>query len=77
MIEVCNEHECLLKRDGDGQEYYCAECREVEKLAAHRLVQRICVHEYEWVDAGPYSDDIAYKVCKKCGQEGQYAYQTL
>lgn len=26
-------------------------------------------HVYEWVDAGPYSDDIAYCICKICGQE--------
>jgi hypothetical protein len=26
-----------------------------------------CVHEPTWVDAGPWSDDIGYRVCKKCG----------
>jgi hypothetical protein len=28
-----------------------------------------CEHEYEAVDAGPYSDDIFYIVCKNCGRE--------
>ena len=26
-----------------------------------------CMHEPTWVDAGPWSDDIGYRVCKKCG----------
>jgi hypothetical protein len=26
-----------------------------------------CVHEPTWADVGPWSDDIGYRVCKKCG----------
>lgn len=26
-------------------------------------------HEPTWVDAGPHSDDIAYRICKKCGAD--------
>lgn len=28
-----------------------------------------CEHEYKAVDAGPYSDDIFYVACRKCGKE--------
>jgi hypothetical protein len=27
------------------------------------------IHVYEWMDAGYWSDDIAYCLCKLCGKE--------
>lgn len=39
----------------------------LERRARERGAQQAtCNHAFELLDAGPYSDDICYIVCKKC-----------